>query len=192
MINGRTWILTILGLSLVPVCALAQGNTARPVPPTASPSQSAVATPERTTASFGDWVLRCEAVTGSAKRFCEVVQIMTQQGETNPIAQVAIGKLAPNEGRRLTVVLPTNIAIGTKPLAAVAKAGTPSVELTWQRCKLGACYASALLTDEAISLFNSQSEPGHIVFKDAADRDVSLPLSFRGLPQALAALAKEQ
>jgi len=29
------------------------------------------------------------------------------------------------------------------------------------------------------------------VFKDAADREVAVPLSFRGLSQAVAALAKE-
>jgi hypothetical protein len=47
------------------------------------------------------------------------------------------------------------------------------------------------VSEEAIGTFGAQTEPGRIVFKDAADREVALPLSFRGLAQALAALAKE-
>jgi hypothetical protein len=37
----------------------------------------------------------------------------------------------------------------------------------------------------------ARAEPGDIAFKDAAEHDVAVPLSFRGLTQALAALAKE-
>jgi hypothetical protein len=39
--------------------------------------------------------------------------------------------------------------------------------------------------------WRGQTDPGQLTFKDAAGRDQSLPLSFRGLAQALDALAKE-
>jgi hypothetical protein len=42
-----------------------------------------------------------------------------------------------------------------------------------------------------ISELTAHIEPGRIVFKNAADREAALPLSFRGLSQAMAALAKE-
>jgi invasion protein IalB len=185
-------------LAVMPALALAQTKS----PPPARTAATAAAqpkppgpvgnTPERTTASFGDWVLRCETIAEQAKRVCEVALVMSVQGQTNPVAQVAIGKPVPNESRRLTLVLPTNIAIGTRPQATLAQAGAAPIELTWQRCAPGACFASAALADETITMFGAQTEPGRLVFKDAADREVALPLSFRGLPQALAALAKEQ
>ena len=178
--------LFVLALCLVPIAAVAQSSKEAPkTPPVAS-------TPEHTTASFGDWVLRCEGAIAPARRVCEVAQVITLQGQTSPTAQVALGKQAPNESTRLTVVLPPNIAITTKPQATTAKAGATPIELTWQRCTPGACFASAPMSDAAIGTLGAQTEPSRIVFKDAADREVALPLSFRGLSQALAALAKEQ
>ncbi|MDB5548329.1 MAG: invasion protein [Tardiphaga sp.] len=80
--------------------------------------------PERTTASFGDWVVRCEIVGTPAKRICEVAQIITVQGQGNPIAQIAIGKPEPTGGKQLTLVLPANVAFAVRPQINIAKAGT--------------------------------------------------------------------
>jgi invasion protein IalB len=181
-------------LAVMPALALAQAKppaaaTAAAQPKPAGPVGN---TAERTTASFGDWVLRCETIAEQNKRVCEVAQVMSVQGQANPVAQLAIGRPSPNESRRLTMVLPVNIAIATRPQATLAKAGAAPIELTWQRCAPGACFASAPLADETLAVFGAQTEPGRLVFKDAADRETALPLSFRGLPQALAALAKEQ
>ncbi|TXJ10101.1 MAG: invasion protein [Afipia sp.] len=152
------------------------------------PAGSSVpSSPERTAASFGDWILRCEA---QGRRICEVAQVMSAQGQNSPIAQVAIGRPVPMDSNRLTVVLPANVTIPAKPQIAIAKGGTP-IDLVWQSCVPGGCLASATVSDEAVQLFGVQGEPGRIVFKDAAGRDVALQLSFRGLAQALAALAKE-
>ena len=183
----------VLALCFAPMFAFAQ-TPKEAKEPAKAPANSAApvpSTPERTTASFGDWVLRCEGAVPPAHRVCEVAQVITLQGQTSPTAQVALGRQAPNESKRLTVVLPPNIAITTKPQAAVSEDTTP-IELTWQRCTPGACFASAAMSDEAIGRLGAQTKPGRIAFKDAADREVALALSFRGLSQALAALAKEQ
>jgi invasion protein IalB len=136
-------------------------------------------------------MMRCEGAVAPARQTCEVAQVITLQSQASPIAQVAIGRQAPNESKRLTLVLPPNIAILTKPQVSIAKAGATPTDLIWQRCTPGACFASTPLSEEAIGTFGAQTEPARIVFKDAADREVALPLSFRGLAQALAALAKE-
>jgi invasion protein IalB len=194
----RHFMIVAAVLALAPTFACAQTKPSAPAAPAvpAPAAQKAPApvgtTPERTTASFGDWVLRCETVAEQVQRVCEVALVMTVQGQPNPVAQVAIGRPTPGEGRRVTLVVPTNIAIGAKPQVTLAKAGTAPIELTWQRCAPGACFASAPLADETMSAMSAQTEPGRIAFKDAAGREVALPLSFRGLPQALAALAKEQ
>jgi invasion protein IalB len=186
--------LLVIALVFAPAFATAQAAREKEAPKTSTSSPPPVPSmPERTTASFGDWVMRCEGTTITpAHRVCEVAQAMTVQGQTAPVAQVAIGKQAPNEPKRLTVVLPTNIAFAAKPQVAIAKAGSVPIDLAWQRCVPGGCFASASITDEALATLGAQTEQGRLIFKDAADRDIALPLSFRGLTQALAALAKEQ
>jgi invasion protein IalB len=108
--------------------------------------------PERTAASFGDWILRCEApVAAQVRRVCEVAQVISAQGQNTPIAQVAIGRPAPMESSRLTVVLPANVTIPSKPQIAIAKGGTP-IDLAWQSCVPGGCLASATVSDIFLAL----------------------------------------
>lgn len=186
--------LLIVAVCCLPSVVLAQARK-EPVKESkiASPAPAPVsATPERTTASFGDWVLRCEGIATQTKRACEVAHMITMQGQNSPVAQVAIGKQAPNEGVRLTIVLPPNIAITAKPHVTMTRTGAAPIELVWQRCLPGACFASLPVSNALISDFGAQTEPGRISFKNAADQEVALPLSFRGLSQAMAALTKEQ
>ncbi|MBN8962460.1 MAG: invasion associated locus B family protein [Rhizobiales bacterium] len=187
-------LLLVLAFCLSPLPASAQApKGSSPNSPAAKPSTAAVpAAPERTTASFGDWVMRCESVTGILRRVCEVAHMVVVPGQTTPIAQVAIGRGAPNEDERLTIVVPPNITIGVTPQIVLAKASAAPIELTWQRCLPGACLASAVVSNAAVGDLSAQTEPGRIVFKNAANQDAAIPVSFRGLSQALAALAKEK
>src|SRR5260370_36284569 len=155
--------LVVTATCFIPALALAQAPKDAPK---ANVPAAVPAVPERTAATFGDWTMRCEAAVAPTKRSCEVAQGITQQGQTNPIAQVAIGKPGPSESRRLTVVLPTNIAITTNPRVSIAKAGAAPLELSWQRCTPGACFAFVPLSDEAASVLSGQNEPCRIVFKD--------------------------
>jgi invasion protein IalB len=180
---GRAMLVSALlacGIAAAAAQAKDAPKQAAPAAPAAPPVSSV---PERTTASFGDWILRCEG--GAPKRLCEVALILTAQGQTGPIAQVAVGKGVT------TVVLPHNVSLLAKPRIVFAKASDAPVELTWQRCTPGACFASATLSTEAAKLIGAQSEAGKIVYKTAAEQEIALPLSFRGLSQALDALAKE-
>lgn len=146
-------------------------------------------TPERTTASFGDWILRCEAPPAPAKRQCEVALVLSAQGQAGAVAQVAMAKVAGNDGRLATIVLPHNVSLLSRP-QIVAKAGAAPLEFVWQRCNPGACFASALLTPDAVGSLAALTEAGKIVYKNAAEQEVTLPFSVRGLPQSLDALAK--
>lgn len=186
-----TWLSVVL-LGLVPVTALAQAPKEQPRPPASSPAPASPpvpATPEHTTASFGDWVMRCDA--SSAKRVCEVAQMMTIQGQSAPVAQIAIGRPAKGEALRLTVVLPTNVMLTIKPKVFEEKNDRFATELSWLRCIPGGCIANAPIADDLAARLGARTAPGGIAFQDAAEREVVLPLSFRGLTQALAALNKE-
>ena len=181
----------VLALICFPALAVAQPakDAAKSVKP--APPVPVSANPERTTASFGDWVMRCEGVGTPVKRVCEVAQVFSVQGQAAPIAQIAIGRLEAGGNKQVTLVLPPNVALLIKPQINVAKAGAAAIELLWQRCVPGACLASVSIADSVLAGLSAEAEPGRIAFKDAADREVTLQLSFRGLAPALDALAKE-
>ena len=182
--------LLVVALCLVPMAAFAQTPKEAAKPP-ANPPAPVSSTPERTTASFGDWVLRCDAAPAAAKRVCEVAQAMTVQGQSAPIAQIAFGRATRAEPMRVTVVLPVAVTLTTKPKIVSEKDDKSPIELAWQRCIPGGCIASATVADDVMARLGARTEPGGIAFKDAAEHDIAVPLSLRGLTQALAALAKE-
>jgi invasion protein IalB len=166
-----------------------------PAPPAPAPSSAPAvsATPERTTASFGDWTLRCErpATPVGAQRVCEIAQSIQLQGQQGPIAQLAIGRLQKSDPLKLTIVLPTNVTLtSTAKFAAEDKEGQ-LVEGVWQRCIPGGCFVDAPLRDDMLRRLRARTEPGRIEFRDASGQEIRLPFSTRGIAQALDALAKE-
>ncbi|MBN8533354.1 MAG: invasion associated locus B family protein [Rhizobiales bacterium] len=167
--------------------APASAPAAPPVPPPVN------AAPERTTASFADWVLRCErpSLPAGAPRVCEIAQSIQIQGQQGPIAQIAVGKVQRTDPLKLTLVLPNNVTLTSAPkIAAEEAAGTP-VDMPWQRCIPGACFADVLLRDDMQRRMRTSVTQGRIEFKDAGGRAITLPFSLRGFSQALDALAKE-
>ena len=164
-----------------------------PLPASAAPKPAPVtADPVSTSATYGDWVLRCQHVGqgDKAQRLCEVAQTIQVQGQQSPIAQVALGRVAASDPLKVTVALPVNITLpGSVTLALSDKDPTP-MSLTWRRCLPGVCIADIALTGDELKALRAAGDPGRLTFKDAAGRDVALPISFRGLVQALDALAK--
>ena len=190
--------LLLLALGPFAGSAMAQGaakpGTAAPVPATSAPAIAPVpAEPGTTTASFGDWVLRCQRVgEGDAgPRVCEVAQAMQAQGPKAPIAQIAIGRSAPGEPLRVTLVVVPDLSFPSSAQVVGDSTG-PVLELPWRRCLPGGCFADAVAKDDLLKRWRGATEPGRIVVKSASGRDVAIPLSFRGLAPALDALAKER
>ncbi|TXN22066.1 invasion protein [Methylobacterium sp. WL9] len=167
------------------------GETAKPA--AAPPAKPVPNEPGATTASFGDWVLRCQRGGSAEKpvRVCEVAQSMQVQGQNQPIAQIAIGRAGAGEPLQITVLLPPNVAFPSSVRLLSDEKDTGGYELVWRRCLPGACVADAAAKDDALKRWRAANEPGRIVFKNAGGQDVAIPLSWRGLPQALDALVKE-
>lgn len=173
--------------------ALAQAagpKAANPTPPAAPVS----AEPSNTTASFGDWTLRCQRVADGAKavRVCEVAQVLQTQGQAAPVAQVAMGRLSAGEPLRVTAVMPLSVSFPSSVQIAMGDKEPKPVDLSWRRCLPSGCFADVAPSDDVLKQWRKASEPGRILFKDAAGRELALPLSGRGLDQALEALAKER
>jgi invasion protein IalB len=149
------------------------------------------AEPQSTSATFGDWVMRCSRVeTGEqTQRACEVAQTIIIQGQQAPVAELAIGRIKKTDPLRVTIVLPVNVAFPSAP--KVNLDGQPSLELTWRRCLPNGCFADASPKEEIFRSWRAARTTGRIETADAFGRNVVVTISFRGLSQALDALSKE-
>lgn len=169
-------------------------QTSKPVEPKPEAATPVEADPQTTSASFGDWIMRCQKIGAGAdaQRVCEAAQSIVVQGQTQPIAQIAVGRLKKADPLRITLVLPANVSFPSAPKVTIdgAKDGD-AVELGWRRCLPGACFADAALKDDVLKRWRISTGAGKIASKDGAGRDFVLAMSFRGLAQALDALAKE-
>jgi invasion protein IalB len=147
--------------------------------------------PSVTTATFGDWTMRC-ARDGADPRanLCEVTQTLVAQGQSTPFAQIAIGRIAPKAPLKLTIVLPVNIAFDRVPQVQVSEQPATAINLAWRRCAPLGCFADLEIKAETLTLWRSTVKPGQILFRNAANQEATLPLSFRGLAQALDAMPK--
>ena len=174
------------------LAAPAMAQQQRPAPP-ATPAQAPAAPEaERSTASFGDWTVRCERIPGPPpRRQCEMTQAVQAQqggGQAQAVAQWAIGRLAPNEPFRFVAVLPVNVSFGM-PVRVTAE-GEPPLTLAFTRCVPVGCFAEVSLSADALRRLRARAAEasGRVEFRDSGDRELGLPVSFRGFAQALAAL----
>jgi invasion protein IalB len=182
---------TLLGLPLArsqtPTLAprLAQSPAAAPTITPVSPE------PQSTTATFGDWVLRCEreAARDQPQRICEVAQTLEVKGQ-GVVAQIALRRLAPKEPMRMTIVLPPNISLRSGVRLSISDKDENPVELEWKRCLPGGCVAEGDVREDLLRSWRAQTGTGQIRYVLASAQQLGLSFSFRGLAVALDNLAK--
>src|SRR5690348_14311056 len=74
------------------------------------PAPQSQPNPQRTTATYDDWVVRCEIQVGPPQqKVCDMAQLAQVQGQTNPISRVGIPKPAKGEAVKLVIQLPVNV-----------------------------------------------------------------------------------
>jgi len=144
--------------------------------------------PQQTTATFEDWVLRC--IGTLPQKACEVVQFTQVQGQAGVLTQIAIGSPSKSEPLKLVVQVPIDawLPAGVK-LQVNDK--DPGVIATFKRCLASACFADVEIKDDTIKKFRSATGPGKLVFKNVAQKELSLPMSFKGFGAAFDAMQKE-
>ena len=158
----------------------------------ASPPATAPA-PDRTTASFGDWVLRCDRrpdVT-PPQRFCELQETIQKPGDPGPQAQIALGRILATDPIRMTALLPINVSLQISPKIVADGRDGQTIELPWVRCLPNGCFANAIVADDVLRKLRSQKDAGRLEYRDGADRNVVVPVSFRGFSEAWEAFVRE-
>ena len=182
-------------LAMEPAAFAQAAGQATPAPAAAPQPATPVVVPTEpgtTSATYGDWVMRCQRVGdgAAAKRLCEVSQTIRPQDGRDPIAEIALGRLPNEKPLHITTLLPPNVSFPSSVVIAAGDKPASGAELQWRRCLPGGCFADALATDDLVKGWRTASGAGRITFKDASGRDIGFPLSFRGLAQALDALDK--
>ena len=106
------------------------------------------------------------------------------------MAQVAIGRAGTTDPLKLVIALPVNVWFPSTVKLMDNDKDTVGTDLAWRRCVGAGCVAENASIEDALRRWRGQTGLGRIVYKDAFDRDVVVPVSFRGLAQALDALAR--
>lgn len=156
----------IVGLSLATSPALAQA-------------------PRLTTATYDDWTVRCEMA--GAVKTCEIEQTSQVQGQ--PFSQVAIGHPSKAEPMRIVFQVPINVWLPAGvSLVVDDKDPAAAINAIFKRCVGSGCFADAELSDDAVKKLRARGDKGKLVFKDATQREVSVPVSLKGFAPAFDAM----
>lgn len=187
-----------------PVAAQDASKTAPAAAKGDAPKPIIASEPTVTTALYGSWTLRCMQMLPSqgtegktarpAAQSCEIIQSVQLQGQAQPIAQIALGRLPNDKDFTLTALLPVNIAIpGAVQIFGNGKSDAEAksmLTLAWHKCSAGACVATAKPDAATLANFRKE-EAGQLRFIDASGKVLGIPVSWSGFEQAIDALAKK-
>jgi invasion protein IalB len=154
------------------------GNVTRSAPTTLIPR------PERTTASYGDWVLQCENPANGASR-CEVAQALTD-ARGQPTLNAVLQQAANPAQLMLSVQVGVN-ALVDEP-ARFEVGGHPALPLNFYLCLPRGCFAEALTARSDVLALVHGADGAKFEYRGANASPLSFVLSLRGLTTALDAL----
>jgi len=186
----------LVGLALVagaPVAA--QQRAAPPPPPPAAPAPApapappAPPTPGRTTATYGDWTLRCQGAPPA--RACELAQLIGNRAG-QAVVQIALGRsgAGPSQGWKLVMLIPANVS-AQLPFALVPEERARALPLVLRACGPAGCLLDAEFREDPWARLGAREAPARLEYRDAAQAEMVVTVSLRGLQPALQALARE-
>ncbi len=147
--------------------------------------------PQRTTATYGDWIVQCEtAAEQPRQKVCDMAQSTQVQGKNLPFSRVALAHPVKGQPVRLTVQVPVNVSLGTNVHIQTGDAD-PGIVAPFARCIPNGCFADFDIKDDVLKKFRAASGAGKVSFAEAGGHEVSVPFSFNGFNQAFDALLKE-
>jgi invasion protein IalB len=146
----------------------------------AQPPAQAAETPQRTTATYDDWVVQCETQTAPpAQKICDMAQVtqVQAQGRTNPFSRVAIAHPVKGQPIKLVVQVPVNVSFATSVRIQTSDTD-PGFVAPFARCLPVGCFAEFDIKDELLKKLTAASAAGKLSFTDGGGHDISVPLSF--------------
>ncbi|MEP9375777.1 invasion associated locus B family protein [Aquabacter sp. CN5-332] len=170
--------------------APAQAQAPAPAAQKPAPGAQTDGGPSRTSATYDDWVVRCERGDGTGGvKVCEVAQtLQIGNQQQNLVAQVVFGKLKSDTPLRLVLQLPVGVWL---PAGATFTAGDngKAIPASFKFC-IQACIADTDLSAQDAAALSTASGSASLVFQDRNQAQITLPISLKGLAAALAARDK--
>ena len=168
-------------------------------------SVAGAADPQRTTATYSDWLVQCRSYkepgssadkkkkASAEKTICEMVQTFTFRRSGRQLAKLAIGQLPGKSDIKAVVQTPLAVYL---PDGVVMKAGEKGKEKEYKgkfvRCTKTSCFAEIDLKKTDVDAIE-KAKKAAMVFTNSARRKLSLSVSLRGYADAFkAALAKSK
>lgn len=175
---------TVTALAASLLIAIAGGAAAQQQPP-------ATETPQRTTATYDDWVVQCDTPAQSTQKVCDMTQVTQAQvqGRSVPYSRVAIAHPVRGQPVRLTVQVPINVSFATSVRIQTAD-NDPGMTAPFARCVPTGCFADFELRDDLLKKLRAADGTGKLSFADSGGHEIHIPVSFKGFNQAFEALAK--
>jgi len=174
-------LLLTAGMLGAPVAFAADSKDAPPPPVSAEP--------QTTSATYGDWILRCSRA-NDAQRVCEIALPFSIQGQQGLFAQLAVGRVGPKEPYKMTIIMAPNVSFPSSVKLSLDDKDTQPIDLSWRFCVAGGCRADADIKEDEVKRWRAQSTNAQLQFKDSSGREIKIPVSLRGFAQAMDALAK--
>ena len=147
---------------------------------------------------FADWAVHCVSRPANAGggRICEMSQTVQDQQRQQPVAVVALGRVARDQPLKLVARVPVNVLV-TQPARLVLEgAAGPANEpltLAFRTCSPLGCFADIDLSDAVLRRLRSRApdQGGRVIWREATGAEAAIPVSFRGFSAAFDALQRE-
>lgn len=154
----------------------------------AADAASSPAAPKVVTTEYGDWVVNCQ-MPAEGPRQCEAVQTLV--ADKKPVARIAVGRNPDTGAYAIAVNLPPAVGFGLPVTVSGEKAEDSQIALTWRRCAPGGCFADTTPPAKVFAAWSALTGKGRLTFLGFNDDPITMPMSFRGLAEAIKGLDEE-
>lgn len=184
--TGRKLALRLAAAAMITGAGSALAQQPVPQPRPAQPEN-----PQSTTATYGDWVVQCQTMTGPpAKEVCDMAQVAQLQGKNLPFSRVAVAHPEKGQPVKLVVQVPVNVSFNTNVRIQTADSD-PGIAAPFANCTPNGCFAIFDLKEDALRKLHAATSVGKLSFADAGGHEISVPISFKGFGDAYDALARK-
>ncbi len=173
-------VAVIAALAAMPAMAMAQ--VPRSVAP-ATPQTATTLQPDRTTAQYGEWMLRCQT-TGAEGRSCDVSLTIIDQ-RAQPLVQLLMRQ--GTNTTNLGVSVQVGVSVTVSEPARLVVEDTAAATLPFQRCVPQGCFAEGQ-QDETQMAAAGRAETMRLEYRNADGAPIVFQMPTRGLAAALRAL----
>jgi invasion protein IalB len=138
--------------------------------------------PRRTAATYDDWTITCIYTADTKQRSCELSQAQVLRDQQSPSSRITV-EPSSNDSFKLNFQIAANVHIA-EGVRLLGNDQEPIAIAAIQWCGPAYCVAETRTNSDALKKLNDQDSSGRLVYKNASQKDMIIPVSFKGFSQA--------